>query len=245
VLDLKFTALANVEILAAQRHVAGAHQWHALAVVALDALVLNLWLFLQVLLLDCRGHVLGRLASIVAKELLNGQKVVLTRCEEIAITGKIVRNKYMFMAFLRKRKNINPTKGPIHYRAPSRIMWRTIRGMIPHKTTRGAQALERLKVFDGVPAPYDVLKRMVIPDALVSTRLGQGRKTTNLGRMSSEVGWKYWDLVKDLEAKRKEKSAAYYAKKKSLEAIKEKAAKSVSGNAAVKKANSILEQFGY
>jgi large subunit ribosomal protein L13Ae len=38
--------------------------------------------------------------------------------------------------------------------------------MIPHKTKRGAAALERLKAFEGVPAPYDKTKRMVIPDAL-------------------------------------------------------------------------------
>ena len=35
--------------------------------------------------------------------------------------------------------------------------------MIPHKTKRGAAALERLKAFEGVPAPYDKVKRMVIP----------------------------------------------------------------------------------
>ncbi len=38
--------------------------------------------------------------------------------------------------------------------------------MIPHKTKRGAAALERLKAFEGIPAPYDKMKRMVIPDAL-------------------------------------------------------------------------------
>jgi large subunit ribosomal protein L13Ae len=26
--------------------------------------------------------------------------------------------------------------------------------------------LERLKAFEGIPAPYDKIKRMVIPDAL-------------------------------------------------------------------------------
>lgn len=41
-----------------------------------------------------------------------------------------------------------------------------IRRMIPHKTKRGAHALGRLKAYEGVPAPYDKMKRMVIPDAL-------------------------------------------------------------------------------
>lgn len=38
--------------------------------------------------------------------------------------------------------------------------------MIPHKTKRGAAALARLKAYEGIPPPYDKIKRMVIPDAL-------------------------------------------------------------------------------
>lgn len=51
-----------------------------------------------------------------------------------------------YFSFLQKRTNSNPRHGPFHYRAPSRILWRVIRGMIPHKTPRGKAALERLKV---------------------------------------------------------------------------------------------------
>ncbi|KAG0458434.1 hypothetical protein HPP92_023330 [Vanilla planifolia] len=36
---------------------------------------------------DARHHMLGRLASIVAKELLNGQRIVVVRCEEICMSG--------------------------------------------------------------------------------------------------------------------------------------------------------------
>eukprot|EP00960_Hanusia_phi_P011237 328709-Hanusia_phi.AAC.1 len=87
-----------------------------------------------------------------------------------------------------------------------------------HKTPRCQAALERLKVFDGVPPPYDKMKRMVMPEALRVLRLRPGRKYTNLGRMCSEVGWKHRETVKELEEKRKVKGAAYWAKKK--EAIK-------------------------
>ena len=33
--------------------------------------------------------------------------------------------------------------------------------MLPHKTPKGAAALGKLKVFEGVPAPYDTKKRQV------------------------------------------------------------------------------------
>ena len=44
-------------------------------------------MFEKEVVIDCRGHIMGRLASIVAKELLAGQKVVCVRCEELNITG--------------------------------------------------------------------------------------------------------------------------------------------------------------
>lgn len=67
--------------------------------------------------------------------------------------------------------------------------------MIPHKTARGAAALERLKVFEGVPPPYDKVKKMVVPQALRVLRLQPGRKYCTVGRLSHEVGWKYQDVV--------------------------------------------------
>ncbi|XP_035466471.1 60S ribosomal protein L13a isoform X1 [Scophthalmus maximus] len=72
--------------------------------------------------------------------------------------------------------NTNPSRGPYHFRAPSRIFWRTVRGMLPHKTKRGQAALDRLKVFDGIPPPYDKRKRMVVPAALKIVRLKPTRK---------------------------------------------------------------------
>jgi len=118
------------------------------------------------IVVDARHHMLGRLSSILAKELLNGQRVVVVRCEEICLSGGLVHQKMKYLRFLRKRMNTKPSHGPIHFRAPSKILWRTIRGMIPHKTKRGAAVLACLKVYEGVPPPYDKIKRMVIPDAL-------------------------------------------------------------------------------
>ena len=60
--------------------------------------------------------------------------------------------------------------------APGKIFWRTVRGMVPHKTERGKDAMKRLVTFEGVPPPYDKKKRMVIPSALKVLRLKPGRK---------------------------------------------------------------------
>ena len=44
------------------------------------------------IVIDGKGHLLGRLASIISKQILSGQKIVVVRCEEINISGSFFRN---------------------------------------------------------------------------------------------------------------------------------------------------------
>jgi large subunit ribosomal protein L13Ae len=125
------------------------------------------------------------------------------------------RNKLKWIDRAKKHSNTNPTRGgPFHFLAPSRIFWRCVRGMLPHKTARGAAALGRLKVFEGIPSPYDKQKRMVVPMALQVTRLRPGRDFCHLGELASQLGWVHAGLIARLEAQRKVGSAAFYADKK-------------------------------
>ncbi|PWN20654.1 60S ribosomal protein L13a [Microstroma glucosiphilum] len=162
------------------------------------------------IIVDGKGHLLGRLASVIAKEILNGQKVTVVRCEEVNVSGSFFRNKLKYHVYLHRRHVVKPTRsGPFHHRAPSRILYKTIRGMVPHKTARGAAALERLKLYEGMPPPYDRKKKMVIPAALRVLRLKPGRKYATIKRISHEVGWNHKDTVDKLEQKRKIKAQAY------------------------------------
>merc|ERR1712243_484894 len=162
------------------------------------------------ILIDGRGHLFGRLAALVAKTALTGQRVVIVRCEDINMSGSFYRNKLKYLEFLRKRCNVNPKRGPFHHRAPSRVFQRIVRGMLPHKTKRGQEALKRYRAYEGIPAPYDKRKRHVVPSALRVLRLQPHRKFCVLGRLAHEVGWKYQHVISTLEAKRKVKSAVYY-----------------------------------
>ncbi|KAJ3472388.1 hypothetical protein NLG97_g11030 [Lecanicillium saksenae] len=67
--------------------------------------------FESVVVVDGKGHLLGRLASIVAKQLLSGQKVVVVRCEALNISGEFFRAKLKYHAYLRKMTRFNPTRG--------------------------------------------------------------------------------------------------------------------------------------
>merc|ERR1712151_809701 len=140
-----------------------------------------------------------------------------------------------YAMFKKKHMNSNPKTGPLHYRAPSKILWRTIRGMVPHKTARGAAAMDRLKSFEGIPHPYDRKKRMVIPHCLKVLRLRPERRFCKLADLSKEVSWKHKDLVERLEGQRKVKSNAYFLKKKASTKDRKKAIKDASVSAEDKK----------
>lgn len=98
--------------------------------------------------------------------------------------------------------------------------------MLPHRTIRGFAAMDRLKTFEGVPPPYDKMKRQVVPSALRALRLRPNRKFTVLGRLADEVGWQHKDVVERLEEKRKIKSQVFYQKKKELAKLRTQAAAS-------------------
>ncbi|KAE8727639.1 60S ribosomal protein L13a-4 [Hibiscus syriacus] len=55
---------------------------------------------------EARHYILGYLVSIMAKELLNGQKVIVVRCEEICMSDGFVCQKMKYM-----RSSINTTRG--------------------------------------------------------------------------------------------------------------------------------------
>lgn len=171
-------------------------------------------MFEKVIVIDAKGHLMGRLAAIVAKEILNGQRIVVVRAEEMVVSGPLDRKLREYARFRRKKSNVNPWKGgPWHYKAPSKIFWRALRGMTPHKTARGAAALGRLKIFEGCPYPYSHQKRTVVPSAMKCVMLGGTRKYTALKDFSTGVGWNKRELVETLEAKRQERATQYWQNK--------------------------------
>lgn len=110
--------------------------------------------------------------------------------------------------------------------------------MVPHKSARGAAALRRLSLYEGVPPAQDKVKKMVVPAALRVLRLKPGRKYCTLKRLSHEVGWGYKDVVDRLEEKRKVKGQAYFERKQAARKLRTKAAASVPENVT-------LVKFGY
>jgi len=133
--------------------------------------------------IDASGLILGRMASILAKRLLNGEKVTVVNAEKAVISGKRKNTIEEARKFLEIG---HPGKGPYHPRRPDRIVRRTIRGMLPRRKPKGQQAYKRLRVYIGVPEDLKERKMETI-SGIDSRRLRC--PYINVSDLAREIGW--------------------------------------------------------
>ncbi len=133
------------------------------------------------IIIDAKNAVLGRLGSIVAKMLLNGENIIIINAEKAIVTG---RKKEIKERFLEMRRRGNKYKGPFYPKHPDAIVRRTIRGMLPYKKAMGIAALRRLKVYVGSPSEgiegieiTSIATKIIVSDFL------------RIEDISKEIGW--------------------------------------------------------
>ena len=134
--------------------------------------------------IDAKGLVLGRMASIVAKRLLHGERINIVNAEEAVISGKrlsILKESKEFLQVGHFRR------GPLHPRRPDTIVKKVVRGMLPRKKPRGQEALKRLRVYIGVPQGLKDREEETIPEVDATNLRGPYIKVSELAR---NIGWK-------------------------------------------------------
>ncbi|MGY0288519.1 MAG: 50S ribosomal protein L13 [Thermoproteota archaeon] len=144
------------------------------------------------MVIDADGKILGRLASYVAKRLLEGKRIAIINAEKAVITGNpnTIKEKYI------KRMQIpgrpKPERGMKISRTPDRIVWRTIRGMVPRKKAKGREAMKRLRVFIGVPDELKGVPIQELDEDYTKEKLKpkRGRKIMTVLELSRSLGWR-------------------------------------------------------
>lgn len=140
----------------------------------------------MVTVIDATNLRLGRLASIVAKGALDGEDFVILNCESAVISGSRV---HIYESYDQKRKRGSTEFGPYFPRRPDHIMKRTIRGMVPYKRQRGAEAMKRIQLFVGVPEEFEGVEVVTFDEAHIDNM--STPKYVTLGSVSDKLGAKY------------------------------------------------------
>lgn len=132
--------------------------------------------------------ILGRLASRVAKLLLEGYEVYIFNCEKIVVTGK--RENVLSEWKHKILERGDWYKGPFYPKRPDNIVRRVVRGMLP-KNERGRLLLKRLKCYIGIPEEYANLNLETFSDINIKNREAEKGKVwyVYLSEISKHVGY--------------------------------------------------------
>nr|WP_187286200.1 50S ribosomal protein L13 [Methanothermus fervidus] len=138
--------------------------------------------------IDGEGHILGRLASIVSKKLLEGEKVTVFNTEKIIITGSRDWILERYQQRVRRSSLTNPRRmGPKYPRRPDDIFRRTVRGMLPYKKPKGRKAFKNLRAYVGIPREFKDVETIKIKEAM-RERIKKG---ITLGEVSRHLGARF------------------------------------------------------
>ncbi|BAI61718.1 50S ribosomal protein L13P [Methanocella paludicola SANAE] len=137
-------------------------------------------------LINAQGLIVGRLSSIVAKKLLEGEEVTIINADKAILSGSKAST---FAEFKQTVDRGTTEKGPYYPKRPDAIIKRTIRGMLPYKAQRGKDAMARLRVFIGTPTEVSGKEAVTLEKASVD-RLSS-YKYMELGELSKLLGSKF------------------------------------------------------
>lgn len=142
----------------------------------------------EVVVVDGAGQILGRLASRVAKMLLEGKRVVVVNVEKVAVSGDPVMVVQAYKrTILGVKSHYSHKWRPKRPRSPVRLFKAAVKGMLPENNKRGREALKRLRAYIGVPEEYADVEKTRFPEADAS-RLS--RSYVTLERIAKELGWR-------------------------------------------------------
>ncbi|MGQ9468865.1 MAG: 50S ribosomal protein L13 [Nitrososphaerales archaeon] len=141
----------------------------------------------KIIVVDAQGHIAGRLSSYIAKSLLNGNKVIVVNAEKALLSGSKSSIINEYLKKLEIGSVINPRHGPFHPKRPDTILTKMVRGMLPRRKAKGLEALNRLRVYIGIPEQYKSFEKIRFEDALAKKPLSF---YLTLGELSSRLGWK-------------------------------------------------------
>lgn len=141
---------------------------------------------MQEINIDAKDMIIGRLCSYAAKQALLGNKVNILNSEQAIMSGSM---EYNFGKYHHLIKYTGQSrKGPYIPRVSDRFVKRLIRGMVPHKRERGAEAHKRIMCYRGIPTEF-ANKKLIHYEPAEKSRLSNVKFVT-IQQLCQKLGGK-------------------------------------------------------
>jgi large subunit ribosomal protein L13 len=128
--------------------------------------------------IDGANAVMGRLASYVAKQALQGKEVAVVNVEKVFIVGNKadILGKWITQ---KQRGKSQKMRGPIMLSSPERLLKRVVRGMMKYKEGRGKEAFKKIRCYVGVPSEFEKSEKISM------FKLNSNKKGLTLNELSN------------------------------------------------------------
>ncbi len=137
------------------------------------------------MIVDVEDLVLGRFSSRIAKNLLDGEEVVVVNSDRAVISGKekVTLNEYD--AWTKIKNLVDSKQGPFQLKGAGDLIRQTVRGMLPMKKEKGKTAFRMLEAYSGIPSRFEGEDMETFPKADVDNL--NTRRFIRLGELSKHL----------------------------------------------------------
>ena len=133
--------------------------------------------------IDASNRVIGRLATKIAQEALDGEEIKVVNSEEAVISGD---KEKVLDEYKQKVDRGTRDRGPHYPKRPDKMLKRVVRNMLPYKDERGKEAFSNIKTY--LEVPHDLKDEVEEVDTKSGEEL-QNKNYVKLGEVSKHVGW--------------------------------------------------------
>ncbi len=142
----------------------------------------------KVIIVDAENQILGRMASRIAKLLLEGKKVYVVNAEKAVLSGEPKRVIEGYKKVMKVQTYRNPDRQGIRReKSPQRIVKATVKGMLPTTKPKGRNALRNLRVYIGIPPEFKDKEKTKFDEADASKL---NTSYIYLEQLSLSLGWR-------------------------------------------------------
>jgi large subunit ribosomal protein L13 len=111
-----------------------------------------------------QDNVAGRLASKVAKAIINGERVTVINSQDLVMVGNKKSILEKFTTRVDGAVKSNPHYGPKYDRIPSKIFRRMVRNMLPTKKRAKERIIKQLRVFNTTAKGIDSKEAIIFEE---------------------------------------------------------------------------------
>ena len=116
------------------------------------------------IIVDVKDMVAGRVASKIAKMIINGENVTVVNAQDVVVVGTPAGIMEKYERRVNAAVKSNPHYGPKYARIPDRMFRRMVRNMLPTQKSVKERIIKRLMVYNAVPVELAKEKALVFDE---------------------------------------------------------------------------------